>query len=186
MAEPNSGLPPHQQTQPVQLQGHPPVQPSVQSQTSLARLLSPPSPQLPPLTQQLPPLSPPTLTSLAASSLAEADPSADPSATAELDSRSVYVLNLSYNAGPDELERLFAPAGPIAKISILIHRRTGLPKGYAYIAFGDVESAARALTLQDLDLRGRLLKVYPKRTIAPRPRRGRGRGRSRQNADRSS
>ncbi|KAM9904658.1 hypothetical protein OXX79_002621 [Metschnikowia pulcherrima] len=105
----------------------------------------------------------------------------------ELDQRSIYVANVDYSATPQQLESLFLQVGTVQKVTILVHRYTGFPKGYAYVAFQEKESVSKAIEkFNDHLLRGRPLKVYEKKTIkydrvdrAGHGGRGSGRGRSR-------
>lgn len=80
-----------------------------------------------------------------------------------LDARSVYVGNVDYAATPEQLEKIFSKVGVVEKVTILVHRHTSFSKGYAYIAFKEQESVARAIEeLNDTLLRSRPLKVHQK------------------------
>ncbi|KGG51117.1 hypothetical protein DI09_44p210 [Mitosporidium daphniae] len=62
------------------------------------------------------------------------------------DARSVYIGNVDYGASPEELQKHFE---------------------FAYVEFKDEESVAAAVALSESVLRGRLIKVLPKRTNVP-------------------
>ncbi|CEM11203.1 unnamed protein product [Vitrella brassicaformis CCMP3155] len=85
----------------------------------------------------------------------------------EVDRRSVYVGNLDYHTTCEELQEHFKSIGPINRVTILVDKYTGHPKGFAYIEFMDVESAENALTLNETSFRQRAIKVVPKRTNVP-------------------
>lgn len=93
----------------------------------------------------------------------------------EVDTRSIYVGNVDYGATPPELQEHFKNCGAINRITIMVDRFTGHPKGYAYIEFQDESSVARAVTLDQTMFRDRPLKVTPKRKNIPGLGRG-GRG----------
>ncbi|ORX51899.1 RNA-binding domain-containing protein [Hesseltinella vesiculosa] len=85
----------------------------------------------------------------------------------EVDTRSVYVGQVDYGTTTDELQAYFRPCGAINRVTILSDKRTGRPKGYAFIEFKDPESVSQALTLNQTSFRGRHIKVTPKRTNVP-------------------
>ena len=97
----------------------------------------------------------------------------------EADARSVYVGGVDYGCTPEELQTHFQNCGTVNRVTILTDR-TGNPKGFAYIEFLEVDAVESACLLDDTELRGRQLKVQPKRTNVPgMKQRGRGRGRGR-------
>uniref|UniRef100_T1JE91 RRM domain-containing protein n=1 Tax=Strigamia maritima TaxID=126957 RepID=T1JE91_STRMM len=100
---------------------------------------------------------------------------------AELDSRSIYVGNVDYEATAEELKQHFIGCGAVNRVTILANKFTGHPKGFAYIEFADVDSVTVALTMNETIFRARQIKVNAKRTNRPgiysatnRPSRGRG------------
>ena len=65
------------------------------------------------------------------------------------------------------------------RVTILTDRG-GNPKGFAYVEFLEVDAVESACLMDGTELRGRTLKVNPKRTNVPGlKQRGRGRGRGR-------
>lgn len=97
----------------------------------------------------------------------------------DVDARSIYVGNVDYEASPEELQKHFQSVGVINRVTILLNKFTSQPKGFAYIEFAEPAAVADAISLNDTVLRGRNLKVSPKRTNIPGYNRGRGRGRGR-------
>ncbi|EXJ77775.1 hypothetical protein A1O3_10004 [Capronia epimyces CBS 606.96] len=96
----------------------------------------------------------------------------------DVDARSIFVGNVDYSATPEEIQAHFASGpGTINRVTILLDKFTGHPKGYAYVEFSDPALVAQALVLNESLFRGRNLKVVPKRTNLPGMSRGRGAGR---------
>jgi len=94
----------------------------------------------------------------------------------DIDSRSIFVGNVDYIASPEEIQNHFQSCGSINRVTILLDKFTGQPKGYAYVEFTEPSYVAPALVLNDSVFHGRNLKVVPKRTNVPGMTRGRGRG----------
>jgi len=99
----------------------------------------------------------------------------------DIDTRSIFVGNVDYSASPEEIQAHFQSCGPINRVTILLDKFTGQPKGYAYVEFSEPSLVAPALVLNDSVFKGRNLKVVPKRTNLPgmggaRGGRGGGRG----------
>ncbi|KAL9109349.1 MAG: hypothetical protein Q9227_005979 [Pyrenula ochraceoflavens] len=112
----------------------------------------------------------------------------------DVDARSIFVGNVDYGATPEEIQAHFQSAGSINRVTILLDKFTGHPKGYAYVEFTEPSLVAQALVLNESLFRGRNLKacravlvnppcitnrskqVVPKRTNLPGMTRGRGRG----------
>jgi len=94
----------------------------------------------------------------------------------DIDARSIFVGNVDYGASPEEIQAHFQSCGSINRVTILLDKFTGHPKGYAYVEFTEPSLVAQALVLNESLFRGRNLKVVPKRTNLPGMTRGRGRG----------
>ncbi|KAL8699413.1 MAG: hypothetical protein Q9224_001422 [Gallowayella concinna] len=93
----------------------------------------------------------------------------------DIDARSIFVGNVDYGASPEEIQGHFQTCGSINRVTILLDKFTGHPKGYAYVEFTEPNLVAQALVLNESLFRGRNLKVVPKRTNVPGMTRG-GRG----------
>lgn len=94
----------------------------------------------------------------------------------DVDSRSIFVGNVDYSASPEEIQAHFQSCGSINRVTILLDKFTGQPKGYAYVEFTEPSLVAQALVLNESVFKGRNIKVVPKRTNLPGMSRGRGRG----------
>lgn len=79
----------------------------------------------------------------------------------DIDSRSVFVGNVDYGASPEEIQAHFGSCGPINRVTILLDKFTGHPKGYAYVEFQEPSLVANAIVLNESVFRGRNLKVSP-------------------------
>ncbi|KAB5539416.1 hypothetical protein GE09DRAFT_317536 [Coniochaeta sp. 2T2.1] len=94
----------------------------------------------------------------------------------DVDARSIFVGNVDYSASPEEVQAHFQSCGSINRVTILLDKFTGQPKGYAYVEFTEPSLVAQALVLNESVFKGRNIKVVPKRTNLPGMTRGRGRG----------
>mmetsp|Transcript_56822 Transcript_56822/g.122871 ORF Transcript_56822/g.122871 Transcript_56822/m.122871 type:complete len:199 (-) Transcript_56822:51-647(-) len=97
-------------------------------------------------------------------SVSDAGDGVDPE---EVDKRSVYVGNVDYGSTPEELQEHFKACGQTNRITILVDKYTGNPKGFAYIEFADEQTVQNSLLLNGSLFRGRQLKVTQKRTNIP-------------------
>lgn len=100
----------------------------------------------------------------------------------EIDARSVFVGNVDYAASPEEIQAHFQSCGSINRVTILLDKFSGQPKGYvqcsapspackeldvltmwrhsyAYVEFAEPSLVAQALVLNESVFRGRNLKV---------------------------
>jgi RNA recognition motif-containing protein len=59
----------------------------------------------------------------------------------------VYVGNLSYSTGEDELRTLFGEAGTVASVAVIKDRETGQSKGFAFIEMGTQAEAEKAIQM---------------------------------------
>jgi polyadenylate-binding protein 2 len=101
----------------------------------------------------------------------------DQAAREEADARSVYVGNVDYECTPEELQMHFQSCGTVNRVTILTDKFGG-PKGFAYVEFLEADAVSHACLLADTELRGRQIKVSPKRTNVPGMKQFRGRGRA--------
>ncbi|KAJ9156592.1 Rnp domain containing protein [Pleurostoma richardsiae] len=85
----------------------------------------------------------------------------------DVDSRSIFVGNVDYSASPEEIQAHFQSCGSINRVTILLDKFTGQPKGYAYVEFTEPSLVAQALVLNESVFKGRNIKVVPKRTNIP-------------------
>ena len=77
----------------------------------------------------------------------------------DIDSRSIFVGNVDYTAAPEDIQAHFQSCGAINRVTILLDKFTGNPKGYAYVEFAEPSLVANALVLNDSEFKGRSIKV---------------------------
>ena len=84
----------------------------------------------------------------------------------------LYVGNLSYNTGEEDLADAFSQFGTVENVHVVMDRETGRPRGFAFVEMSsDAEAQAAIEGMDGQTLDGRGLKV----NIA-RPRESRGPG----------
>src|SRR3979411_1886459 len=86
--------------------------------------------------------------------------------------RRLYVGNLPYETGENDLQDLFARAGTVETVSVMRDMATGRARGFAFVEMATDEDAQKAISmLNDHDLGGRNLTVNEAR---PKPQSGGG------------
>jgi cold-inducible RNA-binding protein len=82
-------------------------------------------------------------------------------------SRKLYVGNLPYDTGENELQELFARAGTVESVKVMRDMATGRARGFAFVEMSTDEEAQKAITeLHEYQLSGRGLTVNEAR---PKP-----------------
>ena len=88
--------------------------------------------------------------------------------------RKLYVGNLPYTAGEQDLQELFASAGAVESVSVMRDMATGRARGFAFVEMATDADAQKAITeLHEKEFGGRNLTVNEAR---PRPERSGGFG----------
>lgn len=88
--------------------------------------------------------------------------------------RKLYVGNLPFSTGEDELREMFAQIGSVDSVSVMRDMATGRARGFAFVEMGTDEGAKRAIEeLHGKQMSGRALTVNEAR---PRPERSGGFG----------
>jgi cold-inducible RNA-binding protein len=89
----------------------------------------------------------------------------------------LYVGNLSYSTGDEQLRQAFAEFGTLVSASVVVDRMTGQPRGFGFVEFERADHAERAIqSLNGQELDGRTLNVNVARDREPKPRFGGGGG----------
>jgi len=92
-------------------------------------------------------------------------------------SNKMYVGNLPFSAGEDELRDAFSQFGPVAEVSLVMDRETGRPRGFAFVSMETKEGMEAAIRgLDGKDFGGRNLTVNEARPREERPSFGGGGG----------
>ncbi|MEF8697843.1 MAG: RNA-binding protein [Candidatus Accumulibacter sp. UW26] len=87
-------------------------------------------------------------------------------------SKKLYIGNLGYSVGNDDLEQRFAAYGTVVSAQVITDRETGRSKGFGFVEMdSDQEAQAAILALAGKSLWGRSVTVNE-----ARPREGRSGG----------
>jgi RNA recognition motif-containing protein len=72
----------------------------------------------------------------------------------------LYIGNLAASTTEDDLRILFAQAGTVNAVNLIMDRDTGRPKGFAFVTLGAPEEAEHAVRMfSDFELQGHKLQV---------------------------
>jgi len=72
----------------------------------------------------------------------------------------MYVSNLSFRVGEQELGELFAQYGEVASVKIITDRETGRSRGFGFVVMDSDEAAQNAMNaLSNFELGGRNINV---------------------------
>ena len=84
--------------------------------------------------------------------------------------RRLYVGNIPYSSGEEDLRELFSKVGSVESVSIPTDMATGRPRGFAFVEMGADDEATKAIDeLNQTEFQGRRLTVNEARPKAPRP-----------------
>ena len=84
-------------------------------------------------------------------------------------SMNIYIGNLSYNAGENDIRKVFEEYGSVESVNIIIDRMTDRSKGFGFVEMTNDDEAKEAIAgLDGKDHLGRALKVN---TARPRKER---------------
>jgi hypothetical protein len=91
--------------------------------------------------------------------------------------KKLYVGNLAYSLGDEELEQLFAAHGTVQSAKVIVDRDTGRSKGFGFVEMGsDQEAQAAISALNGKEIDGRALTVNEARPREEGGGGGHGRG----------
>lgn len=91
--------------------------------------------------------------------------------------KNIFVGNLSFNTGEDELRQLFETYGQVDRVSILTDRETGRSRGFGFVEMTNAEEGDKAIAaLNGSQFGGRTINVNEAR---PKAERAGGGGRDR-------
>jgi len=72
----------------------------------------------------------------------------------------IYVGNLNKETTQDEINTLFATAGTVSSVEVVMDKGTGKSKGFAFVSMPTQEDADKAISMfHDYDLAANKLKV---------------------------
>jgi cold-inducible RNA-binding protein len=83
--------------------------------------------------------------------------------------RKLYVGNLPYEVGENELQEIFSRAGTVDSVNVMRDQATGRPRGFAFVEMSTDEEAQTAIRdLNESQVGGRSLTVNEARPKAAR------------------
>ncbi|MDD3179049.1 MAG: RNA-binding protein [Opitutaceae bacterium] len=87
-----------------------------------------------------------------------------------MDNAKLYVGNLPFAAGAQELQDLFAQVGTVATVEIIFDKFTGRSRGFAFVTMGSPEDAQKAVEkFNGYQMEGRAITVNIARPREERP-----------------
>jgi cold-inducible RNA-binding protein len=87
----------------------------------------------------------------------------------------LFVGNLSYQTGENDLQDYFAQAGAVTSVNLMLDKATGKSRGFAFVEFATPEEANRAIEqFHNKEFQGRSLTVNIARPREERPPRWSG------------
>ncbi|RLL52750.1 RNA-binding protein [Mariprofundus sp. EBB-1] len=78
---------------------------------------------------------------------------------ANAESRNIYVGNLPFNAGEDDIKNIFSPYGDVLDIRLVKDRRSKRFKGYGFVEMSANGAKAAIEHLDGTDYAGRTLRI---------------------------
>jgi cold-inducible RNA-binding protein len=81
--------------------------------------------------------------------------------------KNIFVGNLDFRTGEDELRQLFEPFGQVDRVSLVTDRDTGRSRGFGFVEMANANEAEKAIAeLNGRELGGRAINVNEAR---PKP-----------------
>ncbi|MCX6316174.1 MAG: RNA-binding protein [Bacteroidetes bacterium] len=81
----------------------------------------------------------------------------------------MYVSNLSFHTGDDELRKLFEQFGIVSSAKVITDRDTGRSRGFGFVEMKSDDEANKAIKgLNNMEVEGRAMSVSIAREKAPR------------------
>jgi RNA recognition motif-containing protein len=82
----------------------------------------------------------------------------------------IYVGNMSHETTEQDLRTMFSEAGTVGSVNVIMDRKTGEPKGFAFVTMSSQAEADKAISLFDTkELHTQALKVNFAKTREERP-----------------
>jgi len=87
----------------------------------------------------------------------------------------LFVGNLSFQTGENDLQNYFAQAGVITSVNLMLDKVTGKSRGFAFVEFATPDEAQKAIEqFHNKEFQGRVITVNVARPREDRPPRGSG------------
>lgn len=85
--------------------------------------------------------------------------------------KKLFIGNLPYSAGDDELRSFFEEVGKVDSASVITDRETGRSRGFGFVEMEDADADTAIESLNGKDMDGREIVVNEARPREERPRR---------------
>ena len=87
----------------------------------------------------------------------------------------LFVGNLSYQTGENDLQDYFAQAGAVTSVNLMLDKVTGKSRGFAFVEYATPEEAQKAIEqFHNKEFQGRAITVNVARPREERPPRWSG------------
>jgi len=87
----------------------------------------------------------------------------------------LFVGNLSYQTGENDLQDYFAQAGAVTSVNLMMDKVTGKSRGFAFVEFANAADAQKAIEqFHNKEFQGRAITVNVARPREERPARWSG------------
>ena len=87
----------------------------------------------------------------------------------------LFVGNLSFQTGENDLQDYFAQAGAVTSVNLMLDKVSGKSRGFAFVEFGTAAEAQKAIELcHGKEFQGRVITVNVARPREERPPRWSG------------
>ena len=84
--------------------------------------------------------------------------------------KSIYVGNLPYGSGDQEIRELFEQHGAVHSVKLISDRETGRPSGFGFVEMEDDDAERAIEALDGSEMGGRRLKINLARERKPKRR----------------
>ena len=74
--------------------------------------------------------------------------------------KNLYVGNLDLKTTAESIRSFFEPAGTVRKVKLMLDRKTGLSRGFAFIEMAEPEADRAIATLHGRVLDGKVIEVH--------------------------
>lgn len=85
--------------------------------------------------------------------------------------KQIYVGNLPYRSGEDDVRDLFSQYGEVISVKLITDRETGRPRGFGFVEMEDDAALNAIESLDGKEFEGRTLRVNEAKPRENRPRR---------------
>lgn len=84
----------------------------------------------------------------------------------EANENKVYVGNLPFSTGFQELKELFSQCGEVSDATVIVNKFTGRSKGFGFVTFTSKEAAEKAISeMNEKEINGRKISVNLARPV---------------------